>query len=280
MDGLQGIENGPLCHNWLNGSQHISDDQMNMRLILASQDAIALDAVAALLEGHDPLLIPHLVTLHNDEMGCCDSRLIRVNGIKVGDEKLDFEIDESGLLSKYYDFDPPAFTVNDGYIENDQLCFDMSVDDEVTKIEVSIDGAYMDKIRIDNFEQFCFDLDTFNISSNSEIIIFVYDKYLNYSQQDVSDIITKVDEMPSSVDFKLYPNPAKEYIYFRYNDTYTGEVSVKIFDTHGRAVKSLRVFKSNTILEKQISVTNLNPGVYIFEISFLNSRITNSLIIQ
>ena len=59
MDGLQGIENGPLCHDFLNNSQQISDDQMNMRLILASKDAISLDAISSLLTGQDPELIPH-----------------------------------------------------------------------------------------------------------------------------------------------------------------------------------------------------------------------------
>jgi len=280
MDGLQGIENGPLCHDWLNGSDSIADDQMNMRLILASHDPIAIDATAALLEGHDPLLIPHLVTLHNDEAGCCDARLIRVNGIKVGDEKQNFEINDSGIHSEYDDFEPPVFTVNDCYIEENQMCFNLTVGDEVTKIEVSIDGDYLKEIRIDNFEQFCFDLDTFNVSYGSEIMVYAYDQYLNYSQQDASGFITSVDEIQSLDEIWLYPNPAKEYTNLKINNAYIGEVSVKVFNMLVNQVKSLRFLKSNQSIEKKIDLSYLNPGNYFLETSYSNSKKTIPLIIN
>ncbi|MEK6623414.1 MAG: DUF362 domain-containing protein, partial [Bdellovibrionota bacterium] len=52
MDGLQGLQNGPLPSS--------EKDQMNMRLILASREAIALDSVAAQVMGINPQSVLYL----------------------------------------------------------------------------------------------------------------------------------------------------------------------------------------------------------------------------
>ncbi|MFC2119366.1 DUF362 domain-containing protein, partial [Bacteroidota bacterium] len=103
MDGLQGLENGPCAYYFLGfNTMTIADDQKNMRLILAGSDAIAVDAIESLIIGIDPMLVPHLVYLHNDDMGCVDSRYIRVVGNhRVAEIKEDFELAEIGALSKY-----------------------------------------------------------------------------------------------------------------------------------------------------------------------------------
>jgi len=239
MDGLQSIQNGPTSTS---STPNISYDQMNMRMILASNDPIAVDAIASLLAGHDPELIPHLVTLHNDSMGCCDARLIRVNGIKVGDEKKDFEITNTGLLSKYDDFDAPEFLVDECHIADTMLHFLLTVDEEVTKVEVTVNGIYLNQIVVDGFEDFYIDLDTLEITPASEVLVYAYDQYLNYSSQ-YAYPITSVQEEKQITDKIIFsniiPNPFKTSTRITIELTERTNINLSIYDIQGNLVKVL-----------------------------------------
>jgi len=230
MDGLQSIQNGPTSN---------TDDQMNMRMILASKDPIAVDAVGSLLTGHDPELVPHLVTLHNDSMGCCDARLIRVNGIKVGDEKKDFEITDTGLLSKYDDFEAPDFSVDGCYITDNMLHFFLTVDEGVTKVEVSIDSIYLNQIVVDGFEDFYIDLDTLEITPGTEVLVYAYDQYLNYSSQ-YAVTITSVHEEKEIIDKMILcntiPNPFINSTQITYEVSERTHINLSVYDIRGSLV--------------------------------------------
>ncbi len=213
MDGLQSVQNGPVSTNT---TSQLADDQMNMRLILAGKDPVAVDDIASLLTGHDPALIPHIFTLHNDSMGCCDARLIRVNGNKVGDEKKDFDIFDSGALSKYDDFEAPDFEVLLCEVVDDQLHLSLSVDEEVNKVEVAVDGVYLNQIVINNFEDFYLDLDTLEVGTSTEVMVYAYDQYLNYSSEDATGWVSVTDPISSFIEFQLYPNPCSSVARLRY----------------------------------------------------------------
>ncbi len=246
MDGLQGIENGPLCHEYLNGTPDITEDQMNMRLIMASRDPIAIDAIGALLEGHDPLLVSHLVTLHNDSLGCNDPRLIRVNGIKVGDEKKDFQIADSGNRSEYTDFEGPVFSVDTCYVSGSNLHFSLIVDEQVNKVEVTIDGTYLDRIAVQGFENFFFDLDTLVVDENTEIVVYAYDRYLNYSSQQAHPLSigdgggAEIPKLPAGYAlYSNYPNPFNPQTTIRYDLPEETLVNLSVYTLHGRLVETL-----------------------------------------
>jgi uncharacterized protein (DUF362 family) len=72
MDGLQGYQNGPCSTN--------TSDRMNMRLILASKNAVALDTIEALVMGCDPTVVDHLTLLATDGFGTTDVTKISVVG--------------------------------------------------------------------------------------------------------------------------------------------------------------------------------------------------------
>ena len=56
--------------------------------ILASDDLVALDAVAAKMMGFEPLSIPHLRTLHEEGLGCADLEKINIIGTDIN--QMDF----------------------------------------------------------------------------------------------------------------------------------------------------------------------------------------------
>jgi uncharacterized protein (DUF362 family) len=74
MDGLTGMGNGPCSTS--------SADKKNMRLILASKNAVALDTIEALVMGCQPTAIDHLNLLTTDGFGTNDASKISVVGNK------------------------------------------------------------------------------------------------------------------------------------------------------------------------------------------------------
>lgn len=82
MDGLQGLQNGP-ASQWT--SNNLEGDQMNMRLILAGRNAVAVDTVEALVMKCDPKLVPHLTKLEGDGLGTTDISKINVVGKAIAD---------------------------------------------------------------------------------------------------------------------------------------------------------------------------------------------------
>jgi len=90
MDGLQGLQNGPCS------TTYADTDRMNMRLILASKNAVALDTIEALVMNCDPKKVPVLTTAEGFGLGTTDPTRITVVGNKqVADVKKSFK---SGLV--------------------------------------------------------------------------------------------------------------------------------------------------------------------------------------
>jgi len=263
VDGLQSVQNGPVSTYT---TQQLSDDQMNMRLILAGKDPIAIDAINSLLTCHDPELTPHLVTLHNDSYGCCDARLIRVNGNKVGDEKKDFVIDDTGLLSKYFDFEAPTFTVNECYVVGNQLYFSLTVDDDVTKVEVSVDSIYLKQIVIGGFDSFSLDLDSLEINSGSQVTVYAYDQYLNYSKDVLIATSVPGEEISAQhvMSVMIVPNPCANTARLRLTTHDSQFTAIDIYSISGNKIRDL----INQEIpagehEIEIDVSDLPVGVYI-----------------
>jgi uncharacterized protein (DUF362 family) len=87
MDGLQGIQHGPLPA-W--GGGNYNNDRMNMRLILASSRAVALDTVEATVMGCDAKKVPHLANLEAAGYGTTDLGKITVVGKSIAEVRKSF----------------------------------------------------------------------------------------------------------------------------------------------------------------------------------------------
>lgn len=278
VDGLQSIQNGPASND---STPYLSLDQMNMRLILACKDPIAVDAVNSLLTGHDPELIPHLVTLHNDSLGSCDARLIRINGIKVGDEKKDFEITGAGRLSKYDDFEAPTFSIDECYAIGNQLHFSLTVDDEVTKVEVTIDGIYLNQIVISDFNNFSLDLDTLEVSTDTEVIVYAYDQYLNYSTEDATGMVSVTGNGLLAERFEVYPNPCSNFTHLKLVITEQRLTICDLYQISGKKIRRLlNEVKTPGEYEMEIDVSELPAGAYFIRLQAGEQVVVKKIIKQ
>jgi uncharacterized protein (DUF362 family) len=78
IDGLQGMQHGPSPIYVPNGDYE--KDKMNMRLIVASRNAVAADTIETQVMGCDPSQVPHLTMLEKLGLGTTDASKIDVVG--------------------------------------------------------------------------------------------------------------------------------------------------------------------------------------------------------
>ena len=64
-------------------------------IMLASEDQVAIDAVAAKLMGFDPLTIPYIRMAHEEGLGIGDPREIKLVGDDISREKWDFSVGDN-----------------------------------------------------------------------------------------------------------------------------------------------------------------------------------------
>jgi len=88
-DALQGIQHGPAPAFEPKGDSgaywDYASSKMNMRLILAGRNAVAVDTVEALVMKCDPKKVPHLTKLEADGLGTTDISKISVVGNQIAD---------------------------------------------------------------------------------------------------------------------------------------------------------------------------------------------------
>lgn len=110
-------------------------------------------------------------------------------------------------------------------------------------------------------------------SKGNVALIKIYSEPLTASQ--VADTFTNLTGTLSLSNkniktFKMYPNPAKDVLYFDY---YSDNTTIKITDVTGKIVL-------NQILKSQINISNLNQGLYIVTVNDGNSTSSKKLIIK
>ncbi len=172
MDGLQGSEYGPAGIS----SPNLAATQMNMRLILASRDSVALDAVASIVMGYDPQEIGHLVHLHNSDAGCVDTAGIRVNGTDPVSVRKQFQNRKGEVF--YSDFEAPALEIRDMSVSDDMMMLSLHVGEDAVKAEVWLDDRRFDELVVGQFDHIELSLSQFAPGDHA-IRVVVYDRFLN-----------------------------------------------------------------------------------------------------
>ena len=85
MDGLQGLQHGPLPAWDNSGTYDYASSRMNMRLVLAGRNAVAVDTIESLIMVCDPKKVPHLTKLEASGLGTTDVASITVVGKQVSE---------------------------------------------------------------------------------------------------------------------------------------------------------------------------------------------------
>ncbi|MBN1699360.1 MAG: DUF362 domain-containing protein [Spirochaetales bacterium] len=183
MDGLQGFQNGP---GQAEATLSLEADQMNMRLILAGTDAVAVDTVEAFLIGWDPGTVPHLTYLNSSSAGNIDASCITVKGARVMDVKKKFAGTRPWAGgSQITDTTPPSLDIASARFENGMLNMSLAAGQETVKAEVYIDGGLRTPVIKENFDSITVNAAEY-LEGDHIADIFVYDKYLNHSSASIS----------------------------------------------------------------------------------------------
>lgn len=236
VDGLQGLQNGP-------GGSNLAADVKNMRLIMASRDIIANDAIAALTIGLDPAKVDYLVYLHNDGLGCADPTLIRVVGnVLVSDVKKKFShSDPRTKAAMYTDFTAPDVTIRSATKDGDALVLDLNVSSETVLVEVEVDDIRLEQAVISGFDNIRLEGTSLG-SGDHQVRVYAFDKYLNASIGESA--ITSVEEMQPAIaeSFQLlqnYPNPFNPETTIPYQLSKQAQVTLTVLNLQGQTIKVL-----------------------------------------
>ncbi len=71
---------------------------------------------------------------------------------------------------------------------------------------------------------------------------------------------------------RMYPNPSKDFLDVRVNNSVMGDVIVKFMDNNGKELKSLTFKKSIKDLKRKVDISKLPFGVYMVEVSLVAYR--------
>jgi hypothetical protein len=75
-----------------------------------------------------------------------------------------------------------------------------------------------------------------------------------------------------------YPNPVREYSYFKFKLSNPQQVSVQLFDLLGNQMKSLdEDFYSSGIHTVKMDVSDVKPGIYFYKVHIKGKTITERL---
>lgn len=267
VDGLQAMQRG--AHAFMR-------DTMNMRLLMAGADAVAVDAVSALIMCQDPGLIHHLVYLHNDEIGCADARYIDVTGNRsVSDVKKPFANWYKNAI--YSDLQAPQIDIDTAWISNNELIIRTLPDYEMTKATIELNGKKTDTIYLAEFDEMRLKVDAEWINSEDNLLtIHAFDKYLNkktvsYTIQ--KNIATKLSKgsKDKHLNFTIFPNPATETIRIECKNTQNKDIVLRIIDLQGNKLITKQYKHSASFFSCQLNIKNLPNANYILEIKTSNN---------
>jgi hypothetical protein len=179
MDGLQAIQNGPTpITNYILS-------QMNMRVIIAGRDPIAVDTIESLSMCWDPESVKYLKYLDTDKAGNLDTAKIRVIGKQVDEIRKDFE----GILPpaggiKIADKIPPVLTIKKSELKAGKLNLSLSVSPDTKKVEAYIDNKLLGTV-ISNFDNISLNPGVLD-KTNHSMKLWAFDRFLNRTEKTLS----------------------------------------------------------------------------------------------
>ncbi|MCL6588778.1 MAG: DUF362 domain-containing protein [Firmicutes bacterium] len=188
MDGLQGIQNGPTPSYEMSRTADIKKDQMNMRLILAGQDPIAVDTIASLIMGWDPQSVGYLRYLNASEKGNLDPACITVAGKPVDLVRKYFAgVIPPGGGARITVKTPPGLAVKKAGLAKDGLTLNLETGRDTVKVEVYINEELQEPAILKNFSSVKLKLkQACSVDQPIKVKICAYDRFLNRSTRELT----------------------------------------------------------------------------------------------
>jgi hypothetical protein len=118
----------------------------------------------------------------------------------------------------------------------------LTADEQVVKVEVAIDGVFLSQIILENFTDFKIRLDSLEIGTGTEIMVYAYDKYLNHTARSATLMSADpvVDDPGNTCAIiGITPNPFCDKTTITLNLAEKGLVRLAIFDLRGNLIKVL-----------------------------------------
>jgi uncharacterized protein (DUF362 family) len=182
MDGLQGIQNGPTPSYEVSKTTDIKQDQMNMRLILAGKDPIAVDTIESLAIGWDPESVGYLRYLNNSGAGNLDTSCIKVAGKRVDEVRKYFAgVIPPGGGAKISDKTGPEFTVKRAEIQAGTIHVELAANPETVKVELFMDGKRLEPAITQDFANIQVKIGQTD-DTKHQLKIYAYDRFLNRTE--------------------------------------------------------------------------------------------------
>lgn len=275
MEALEGTDYGPVAEH----PTSLESSQKNMRMILTGKDAVAVDAIASLLMEYDPLKVNHLVYLHNDTSGCADPASIRVFGPDLNILKQNFR-HYSSTGPKYSDFTPPDVKITDYMVSKNNLRFSFSPIEEIIKVEIKVNGQYLDESVLEGFEDINIDMEQ-EIPDDATLKVKVYDKYLNCKTFTIEGrVLVSVDQDEDVMaDLKIYPNPANNYLNVSFENNFSGNINLDFYDLAGKNIFSGKYYKDPGRFDVEIDLKIFSAGKYFLKLCGNDFTLSTSMVV-
>ena len=198
MDGLQGIQNGPTPSYAISGTDRLEKDQMNMRLVLAGKDPVAVDTIESLVMNWDPQSVKYLELLAKDGAGITDTSRITVEGRQVDEVRKDF----AGVIpaaggAKVTDGTPPEVSIGGLSVKNGILSLSIDKAEDAVKAEVYVDGKLSGTAAADSFKEFRIDIGGTGKGTH-EVRVWTFDRFLNRTEN-IMSVENDVDKAAAAV---------------------------------------------------------------------------------
>jgi uncharacterized protein (DUF362 family) len=262
MDGLQGAQYGP--YPGASGNlRGLSAVQMNMRLILAGKDPLAVDATEALIIGMDPYKVGYLVYLANDSAGCINPAFIKIKGTQVHEVKKAFAEENPGKQAQYSNFATPSQTwLASCNLTGNQLSFSIKSTDDIVKIEIGYADSILNPLIVSDFSNVTFPLAIEN-PQKEKISIYAYDRYLNCKKFASSDVLsTHSVETPKT---EIFPNPAHNELFIVLPDL-VSDPNLLIYSSNGKLIMQSNIGKTGAG-KTSVDISDLISGSYVVVVS-------------
>ena len=181
VDGLQGFQSGPVP---MSGEKK-ETDKMNMGLIIAGRDAVAVDTACALITGWDPESIGYLNHFRAAGVGAGTVPGILIAGKPVVDIRKNFTLNVPVLGGTPVEQkDPPALEITSCGVDDGMLRIAAQCSGDTVKTEVYIDGKFY-SLQTEKDKMELTEINAAGIKGRYTVRVMAYDRFLNHAMKEM-----------------------------------------------------------------------------------------------